>query len=162
MSEKLKLKLERIGNGVLVPALTKLCNLNIHSGRDTYALMRTLEKLNPEIEAFRKTKESLLKKHGGESNLTALRAEVAATAEGSPERAAADKRLTALLPYEALQIKTNAPGYAPFLEEMANLHATEIELFLDHKVPLALEKLDSTFTPFELKELTETIVEIIA
>ena len=73
MSEKLKLKLERIGNGVLVPALTKLCNLNIHSGRDTYALMRTLEKLNPEIEAFRKTKESLLKKHGGESNLTALR-----------------------------------------------------------------------------------------
>ena len=134
MSDKIKLTLARIGNGLFVPALGKLCGLNVHSGRDTYALMRTVDQINPALEAFRATKESLLKKHGAKS-----------------VRTAAGEQLV-LLPDD--------PGCAPFLAELAAVAETEVELFLDHKLPLPLHQLDGVFTPFELKELADTILEI--
>lgn len=159
MNEKIKLKLSRIGNGLFVPALNKLCNLNVHSGRDTYALMRTVDQINPEMEAFRATKESLLKKHGATSNLAALRAELAALAPDAPERAAKEKQLAGLAPYEQLALAPDATGHAAFLEEMATVNDTEVALFLDHKIPLVLDRLDGVFTAFELKELAETIAD---
>jgi hypothetical protein len=155
MGEKIKLKLERIGNGLFTAALTKLCSLNIHTGRDTYALMRTVERVNPEIEAYRRTKEALLKKHGAQSNLASLRQ----LSEERGAQSAETKRLAELAPYEQLMLAPDAPGHAAFLEEMKPVNETEVELFLDHKVPLALDKIDGVFTAFELKELAETVAE---
>ena len=177
MAEKIKLKLERIGNGLFTAALTKLCSLNIHTGRDTYALMRTVERLNPELEAYRRTKEALLKKHGARSNLEALRERLEhltpslspaeprhgntseADAGREKERAALEKQIAQLAPYEQLMLAPDAPGHAAFLEEMKPVNETEVELFLDHKVPVSLDKIDGVFTAFELKELAETVAE---
>ncbi len=160
MSEKIKLSLSRIGNGLFVPALNKLCSLTVHSGRDTYALVRTVEKINPELEAYRATKESLLKKHGATSNLAALRAVLEKLPADSPARVDQEKKLAALAPYEQLVLAPDAPAHAAFLAEMTSVDETAVELFLDHKIPLALDRVDGVFTAFELKELVETVVEI--
>lgn len=168
MSSKIKLKLGQICNGVFIPALQKLCGMHSHSGRDTYALVRTLDGLNPELEGYAKAKESLLKKHGGVSNLQALRDKLKSLPMGenqtgsTPERDAVEKEIAKLAPFESLQIPPGAPGYEPFLNELKPVNETEVELFLDHKVPLALDKIDGVFTVFELKELDSTIVEIKA
>lgn len=163
MSTKIKLKLGVVANGIFIPALTKLCNLNHHSGRDTYALVRTLDGLSPELDSYSKTKESLLKKHGAVSNLAALQSSLLKLGDGLAETDARNRltqEIAKLAPFEQLQLTPADAGYAPFMAELKTVNETEVELYLDHKVPLALDKLDGVFTPFELKELAAAVVDV--
>lgn len=174
MSEKSKINLNltlgRIGNGRFAPAFAKLCGLTLHSGRDAYALLKTLDQLNGELATLRRTRENLLIKHGAKSNLEPLRGRLkhltpalSPSASHSPEadaeREKIERQLAQLAPLEQLQLPETAPGYAPYQAELQAVEEQTVELFLDRKIPLPLERLDGVFTVFELKELLETICE---
>lgn len=161
MSEKITLTLGKICNGAFTPALSKLCSLTILSGKDAYALMRTLDLLEPELTAYQKALSGLLKKHGARSSLQELREAVRLLEEkGSLEadQPALDdlrKQIARLEPTERLEIGPGDPGWEAFGTERKELDARPVELFLDHKISVPLNALPAgALNAFDMRELT--------
>ena len=159
---KITLTLGKIGNGAFTPALSKLCGLTILSGKDAYALMRTLDLLEPELAAYQKTLSGLLKKHGARSSLRELRETAkliekkggAAPPEEKQSLENLRKQIAQLEPFERLEISPSDAGWEAFQSERKELDARPVELFLDHKIAVPLDRLpDGTLNAFDMREL---------
>ena len=163
MNEKITLTLGKICNGAFTPALSKLCGLTILSGRDAYALMRTLDLLEPELAAYQKALSGLLKKHGARSSLQELR-DAAKLLEAKGSQAAPGekqsledlhKKIQKLEPFERLEIGPGDPGWEAFGAERKELDARPVELFLDRKISVPLDALPAgTLNAFDMRELS--------
>jgi hypothetical protein len=158
---KITLTLGKICNGAFTPALSKLCGLTVLSGRDAYALMRTLDSLEPELAAYQKALSGLLKKHGARSSLQDLR-DAAKVLEAKNDATAQDKQTLAdlrhkiqkLEPFERLEMAPSDPGWDAFQSERKELDAKPVELFLISKVSVPLDTLPSgALNAFDMREL---------
>lgn len=163
MSHKISLNLGKICNGAFTPALGKLCGLTVLSGKDTYALMRTMDQLEPELAAYQKALAGTLKRNGARSSLADLR-DAARFLEERVESLSAEekqtledlrKKIQKLEPFERLEISPTDPGWEAFAAERKELDARTVELFLDHKIHVPLDKLPpGTLNAFDMRELT--------
>ncbi|MDE2102851.1 MAG: hypothetical protein KGL39_36745 [Patescibacteria group bacterium] len=170
MADKIKITLGEAA-GPFSPALAKLAQLNLHSGRDAYALMRTEESLRTATIPYQKTMLALIQKHGGHGSLDELRAAVKklraphpgplpigsedfANAEREQQAADLEKKIAALEPVEQFTLTPADAGYAAFIAEAKELGEQAVELFLDHRVNLAVGHLpDGFFSPAEMRAL---------
>jgi len=159
---KIALTLGKICNGAFIPALSKLCGLALLSGKDAYALMRTLDLLEPELAAYQKTLSGLLKKHGARSSLQSLRdaakliEEKGDTATSEEKQSLEDlrKQIQKLEPFERLEISPADSGWEAFQTERKELDAKPVELFLDHKISVPVAKIsDGALNVFDMREL---------
>jgi hypothetical protein len=156
--EKIKIKLGDLAIGLFSSGLSKLTQLNIHSARDAYALMRTEDLLAPEIQSYRKTMLNLLKKHGATSSLAELREAAKAPGLDKPAAAELGKKIAQLEPAETFSIEVEDAGYEAFKAEATDLGEHMVELYLDHRVPVSVASLpDKYFSPVELRALAPII-----
>ncbi|HEV2329350.1 MAG TPA: hypothetical protein VGY56_11245 [Verrucomicrobiae bacterium] len=163
MSHKISITLGKICNGAFTPALGKLCSLTVLSGKDTYALMRTMDQLEPELTAYQKALASILKKHGARSSIADLR-DAAKLLEERTEALSLEekqtledlrKKIQKLEPFERLEISPTDAGWENFTAERKELDARPVELFMNHKIHVPLEKLPpGTLNAFDMRELT--------
>ena len=167
MAEKIKITLGE-ASGLFSNGLAKLANLNIHSGRDAYALMRSGDCVTASVEPYRRCVLNLLKRHGARSSLADLREALATMEQGAGrdgyDSVAAENlktKIAQLEPSEQFSLATTDAGYPAFVAEAKELADQTVELFLDHRVPVKVEQLpDGYFSPAELRAL-EPIVEFI-
>jgi hypothetical protein len=158
MAEKIKITLGE-ASGLFSTGLAKLANLNIHSGRDAYALMRSEDLLTPELRTYRETILKLLKRHGARSSLAELRQAADDMVNGKTvmnEQALKDLRakIVQLEPGEQFTLGPGDEGYPAFVAEANELALQTVELYLDHRVPVKVDALpDHYFSPAEMRAL---------
>jgi hypothetical protein len=247
MGDKIKLPLGRVCQAEFVSALTRLSQLrDAISGRDAYALMRTINLLEPELGPHKKALDGLLRKHGARGSLDALREakkqlerqvdsegklivdskqggkvdsegklivdsegksvdsgqgdqglstinsqpstskqlEKQVDSEGklivdsgqvglsttnsqpstkqqpSTGKQLADltRRIGQLEPFEQLELSVADPGWNGFIAERAALDDPPVELFLDHKIRLDVDRLPpGALSAQEMRQLTEIV-----
>ena len=120
MPDKIKITLGEAG-GLFSAALTKLAQLNLHSGRDAYALMRTEDLLAPEVRTYRQAFLNLMKRHGAHGSLDEARAALAKCEPADDAQAKGLKQKIAQLePAEQFSLTPADPGYAPSWRKRKN------------------------------------------
>jgi hypothetical protein len=160
MADKIKITLGEAA-GLFSSGLAKLAGLNIHSGRDAYALMRTEDQLAPEIQSYQRAHLALMKRHGAHGSLDELRAAAAAPGIAPEQAAALEAKIAQLAVAEQFTLAPADPGYAAFVAEAKDLAGQGVELFLDHRVTVKVEQLpDRCFSPAEMRALAP-IVEFV-
>ncbi|MDE2104818.1 MAG: hypothetical protein KGL39_46710 [Patescibacteria group bacterium] len=153
MADKIKITLGEAA-GQFSSALAKLAQLNLHSGRDAYALMRTEDQFAPEVQSFRRAHLAMMKRHGAHGSLDELRAASRADGISAEQKAELEGKIAALEPAEQFTLTPADAGYAAFIAEAKELAEQPVELFLDHKVPVAIGPLpDGFFSPAEMRAL---------
>ena len=159
-NNKIKITLGE-ASGLFSNGLAKLANLNVHSGRDAYALMRSGDAVTAAVEPYRRCVLNLLKRHGAKGSLNDLRDALKAEGISAEAKADLEKKIAQLEPSEQFSLNTTDPGYPAFVAEAKELADQTVELFLDHRVPVKVEQLpDGYFSPAELRAL-EPIVDFI-
>lgn len=149
--KNITLPLSKIASPQFVPALNALLNIALPSSRDTYALARTLDLLEPELKAHATAMNKLIMKHGGKSNLAEVRSKIEACQKALPnvteEKEKSDletmlqslkteERKTLLAEGESYKLTADSPKWDDFVKERDELEKEKVTLFLDHKVRL--------------------------
>ncbi len=129
--------------------------------------MRTMDLLEPELNAYQKALSGLLKKHGARSSLAELREavrllEAKPDASGEESLAGLKRKIEALEPFERLEIGPGDSGWEAFQAERKELDARTVELFLDRKVEVPLEQLpggatNQSLSAFDMRELAPLV-----
>jgi len=161
--------LGRVCNQCFIIALNRLADQRtLLSGKDSYALARTMDQLEPELKAHGLSLNGLMRKHGARGSLDDLRAAAAKLASARQPGDVEPKSLTelnqkiaALEPQERLEITPADPGWEAFSAELAELEAGPVELYLDHKIPVRVEAIPAgALSAQDLRQLKD-IVEFI-
>ena len=128
---KITLPLGKVCSVEFISALTRLAALrDVLSGKDSYALMRTLDVLEPELLPHKKALDGLLRKHGAHES------------------------------GETLSISPADAGWAEFIRERDELDARPVELFLDHKISLAVDRLHG-LSALDLRAVADLVEFIV-